>query len=167
MNFYGIVSNTIGFIHFIFALLAVLLGTLMLASRKGSKNHKRIGYSYVVVMVIVNATALMIFELYKKWGIFHWSALISLITVAGGFIPMIFKRGNYVALHFSFMFWSVIGLYSAFVAEILVRLPKMVIDEKGEPVTIFYQMVGIGIAVTYFIAVIYFLKLRYKWNKLL
>ena len=57
--------------------------------------------------------------------------------------------------HFSFMYWSVIGLYAAFAAEILTRIPK----------TPFFGMVGLATGVILIIGGIFFGIKKAKWIK--
>jgi hypothetical protein len=63
------------------------------------------------------------------------------------------------------MYWSVVGLYCAFMAEIFSRLPKIILTETGKPTTYFYKGVGIGIAVVMTTAILFFIKYKPKWTK--
>jgi hypothetical protein len=63
------------------------------------------------------------------------------------------------------MYWSVVGLYCALMAEIFSRLPKIVLTETGEPMTAFYKGVGIGIGVVMMIAVAFYIRYQPKWTK--
>jgi len=158
------VSNYYGLIHLIVSLLALLTGTWVLFTKKGTSRHKKIGYVYVVSMVIVNATAFMIYNLWGKWGLFHWTALVSSITLLLGMLPMIIKKpADYISYHFGFMYWSVVGLYGAFVAEVMVRIPP-VIFKDGIPNSTFYKMLGISIALTMGVGAYCFLRLTKKWE---
>jgi uncharacterized membrane protein len=62
------------------------------------------------------------------------------------------------------MYWSVIGVYGAFVSESLVRMPKVVV-ESGVPNSVFYYLTGIGTALVMGLAVFFFLKLKPKWER--
>ncbi len=164
MNFNNLLSGSIGMIHLLFSILSLVLGTIVLLKQKGSNSHKRIGYLYCIAMVGVNVTALMIYRLYGKFGMFHWMAVLSLLTLVSGMLPMMIKKPtSYVSLHFNFMYWSVIGLYAAFIAETLVRIPDIVI-EKGIPNSVFYNMVGIAVGITMAIGIFVAIKKRKKWS---
>jgi hypothetical protein len=63
------------------------------------------------------------------------------------------------------MYWSVIGLYGAFMAETFVRLPKIVVD-SGVPNSMFYNMTGIAVGITMGIGAYFFIKLKPKWDNL-
>ena len=125
----NLISNETGFVHLVFSILALLTGTLVLANKKGTRKHKIMGYCYAISMLGVLITAFMIYQLYGTFGIFHWAAVLSLITLLGGMVPVLLKRPkHYISLHYNFMYWSVMGLYGAFAAETMVRLPDVVIE---------------------------------------
>ena len=112
-------------------------------------------------MILLNITAFMIYRLYGKFGVFHWFAVISCLTLFAGLYPILRKKSkNYLLTHFNFMYWSVVGLYCAFMAEVFSRLPKIILKETGEPTTAFYKGVGIGIGVVMTIAIFYYIKYR-------
>jgi len=161
----NIVSGTTGLIHIIASIIALVTGLLVLTTIKGTKRHKQIGYVYVVSMILLNLTAFMIYRLYGKFGIFHWFAVISCLTLCAGLYPILSKRSqNYIELHFNYMYWSVIGLYCAFMAEIFSRLPKYVLTKTGEPMIIFYKFIGIGIAIVMAIGIFIYIKYEPIWK---
>jgi len=163
MNLGNLVSGNIGLLHLIFSILALILGTIVLSSLKGTNKHKKIGYLYCFSMLGVNITAFMIYRLYNKFGIFHWMAIISLLTLIAGMLPMLIKKPkSYITLHYNFMYWSVIGLYCAFAAETLVRIPDIVID-SGIPNSTFYKWTGIASGITMVIGAFLSIKNKKKW----
>ncbi len=166
MNFGNFITSETGLVHFISSLLALILGTLVLIMKKGTAKHKITGRFYAFTMLVVLITAFMTYRLFGTWGIFHWTAVISTLTLFCGLIPILTKRPtkSYVSLHFSFMYWSIIGVYGAFVSETLVRMPKVVI-ESGIPNSVFYNMTAIGTAVVMGLGVYYFIKLKPKWDQ--
>lgn len=112
----------IGALHLITSIIALITGTMILSMKKGTDTHIKVGYVYAGAMVGVVATAFLIYRLFGGWGIFHWAALVSSLTLAGGMIPVLLRKPeSWLSLHFSFMYWSVMGLYAAFVSESLVR----------------------------------------------
>lgn len=153
----NLVGDKIGLLHLISSCLALLFGTFVLVSKKGTKQHLGIGYLYVVSMGILFLTAFMIYRLFNGWGIFHYATLLSLITIALGMIPIWRKKpvDKWKFQHFSFMYWSVIGLYAAFAAEILTRIPKAP----------FFGMVGLATGVIMIIGWIVFGRNKSKWTK--
>ena len=138
MNFGIFITSNTGLIHFAASIFALLLGTYILVIPKGTTKHKIIGRLYALTMLVVLTAAFMTYRLFGTWGIFHWTAVISSFTLICGFIPIIIRRptNNYKSLHFSFMYWSIMGVYGAFVSETLVRMPKVVV-ESGIPNSIF------------------------------
>ena len=62
------------------------------------------------------------------------------------------------------MYWSVMGLYGAFAAETMVRLPDVVI-ESGIPNTTFYNMTGVAVGITMGLAAYFARKNKKKWMK--
>lgn len=132
----SIISSNTGLVHTIVALLAMVFGTSVLILKKGTALHKKMGYAYVLSMVIMLVTSFMLFNLFGEWGVFHYMAVVSMLTISAGMIPAWFRKSfkNWRELHFTFMFWSVIGLYCAFFAEALTRIPG----------TGFFKMVGLA-----------------------
>jgi uncharacterized membrane protein len=72
-------------------MLALVLGTIVLFRKKGDSTHRLLGKLYAFCMIIVLVTAFMTYQLFGTWGIFHWTAVISSITLLGGLIPIYFK----------------------------------------------------------------------------
>jgi uncharacterized membrane protein len=85
--------DPLGAFHAALGLLAVTLGLMAMAVRKGTATHRRAGLLYVVVMVLLNATALMIYDLFGRFGPFHVLAL-----VLGGMRERVAAVGGNVAL---------------------------------------------------------------------
>lgn len=158
--------DTIGLIHLVTAIIALITGTMILAMKKGTLNHKRAGYVYVAAMTVLLITAFMIYRLWGGWGLFHYAALISSITLLGGFVPIIFRypKDNYLSYHFSFMYWSVMGLYGAFFAEIMTRLPNIFYGDTG-PSSMFFNVLGGTVGLVMAIGGIYFYKNKNRWEK--
>ncbi len=153
----NLVGDTTGLIHLIASCLALVFGTVVLLMKKGTRRHVQMGYGYVVSMFILLVTSFMLYRLFGGFGIFHIASIASLITLAGGMIPIWRKKpaGKWKFYHFNFMYWSVIGLYMAFVSEVLTRIPK----------TPFFGMIGIAIFVVAMFANYYFRKNKALWAK--
>ena len=149
------VHTSMGAVHLAMALLATLSGTFVIIKSKGGKLHKRLGYVYVANMVGLNITALLIYDLFGSFGIFHYGAIFSLITVLAGVVPAI-RRSNkhWIVRHYSFMYWSLIGLYAAFASETLVRVPN----------SPFFGMVGLATAIIMLLGWWRFVPVRKRWT---
>ncbi|GIL22985.1 MAG: hypothetical protein BroJett042_14980 [Bacteroidota bacterium] len=154
---YDFVNSSLGWFHLATALLAMLAGAFVLATHKGTKRHKQIGYIYIASMILVCASAMGIYRLTGSFGIFHITAIVGFLTLAGGMIPMFMKNveRKYKAVHVWFMYYSVLGLYAAFASELSVRIPD-------RP---FYSMVGIATGTIFGIGTIFILKKEKIWTK--
>ena len=165
MNLSNLVHSSVGFVHLLFAVLAMITGTMVLAKTKGTSSHRKIGYAYCFCMLGLNISAFLIYRLFGKFGIFHWMAILSLVTISAGMLPMISKKAkHYIIWHYNFMYWSVIGLYAAFMAETLVRFPDVVIVD-GVPNTVFYNATGIASGIVMTIGVYFSIKKKKDWSK--
>lgn len=140
--FIDIIDSNIGWFHFVTSLLAMLTGTIVLLNIKGTKFHKRTGYTYVVSMLSLNMSSFFIVN-FNGFSLFHFFAIVSLVTISVGIIPTIQKGKNWLHYHFYFMSWSVVGLYCAFWAEVGTRFVGNMRD--------FWCMVAIATGITAFI----------------
>lgn len=152
----NLANNWIGLIHVIAAITALICGTLVLGLNKGTLAHKRIGYIYSVNILIVVISAFGIYRLFKGFGPFHAFAVISIISLFLGMIPMLKRKRTEKAIkmHYSRMYWSVIGLYAAFAAETLVRIPS----------TPFWSIVVLSISVIIGVGALFFRKYVKSWK---
>lgn len=155
----NLVNNQIGLIHLVASIFALVLGSAVLMMTKGSKIHIRIGYFYVGSMFVLLVTAFMLYNLFGKWGIFHYFAVLSSLTLLLGMLPIFLRNHikNWAYLHFSFMYWSVIGLYGAFVSEMMTRIPE----------TPLYNMVGLATGGVMLVGGIVFGINKPKWMKMM
>ena len=80
-----------------------------------------LGRGYLVMMLALNGTALAIYELFGRFGLFHWMALISLATLVMGFVPTQRRVAGWMPRHAYFMSGSYVGLWAAFASELLTR----------------------------------------------
>ncbi|WKN45946.1 DUF2306 domain-containing protein [Tunicatimonas pelagia] len=153
----NLVHDPLGAFHLGVAVLSLITGTLVLLLPKGSVSHTQIGYVYAISMLLVNITAFSIYRLWGGFGIFHIAAVVSLVTLLGGMVPVLTKRPKqkYMSYHFSFMYWSVIGLYAAFASETLTRIPE----------TPFFGMVGVATFSIMITASWYFRRHKEQWNQ--
>lgn len=153
---YDFVNSSLGWFHLATALIAMIAGAYVLVKPKGTKRHKTIGYIYVFSMILVCSSALGIYNLTGKFGIFHILAFVGFATLIAGMIPLLLKsiKRDYKVFHLWFMYYSVLGLYAAFASELSVRIPK-------KP---FYTMVGIATGVIFLIGSIFIFWKERKWR---
>ena len=114
------VNTQLGWFHFITALISILSGTYILYKPKGTKLHKQVGYLYVLSMVLVCGSALGVYNITGEFGVFHTLAIAGLLTLIIGLLPLLLKRTSrkHKMFHLWFMYYSVLGLYAAFVSEL-------------------------------------------------
>ena len=122
-----IIHSNIGLFHFITSVLALITGTVVLLNVKGTIFHKRVGYVYVISMLLLNLSSFFIIS-FGGFSIFHFFAIISFATIIVGMIPTIKKKKNWLRSHFYFMSWSVVGLYAALWSEIGTRFTNSMKD---------------------------------------
>jgi len=157
------VVNPVGWLHLIASILALVFGTWVLITLKGTRAHRRVGYLYAVSMVALLATAFLIYRLFGRFGVFHVAAVVSAVTLACGMIPAVLRRPkNWLDLHFSFMYWSVFGLYAAFVAEMAVRLPVRTMFTSART---FFTTVVVSTLATMCVGQIIFFVYKKRWQK--
>ena len=122
---YHIIHSYTGLFHTIAAIIAMVFGTMVLLNRKGTTKHKRLGYVYVISMMLMILSSFFIYN-FGTFSLFHFFAIISFFTVILGIIPAWRrKKPNWKTSHYYFMNWSVVGLYCAFWAEVGVRFFEM------------------------------------------
>ena len=115
-----IIHSNIGLFHFITALISLITGAVVVLNTKGTLFHKRIGYVYVFAMLTLNLSSFFIIN-FGGFSLFHFFAIVSLLTVIGGMYAAWRRHNNWLTAHYYFMSWSVVGLYAALWSEIGTR----------------------------------------------
>lgn len=154
----AIYHDNTGLFHLIVAIIALITGTMVLILKKGSRRHKQIGYTYAVSMVLLNVTAFMIYRLFGGFGIFHIFAIVSIFSITAGMVPVLFKfpKKGYINFHYHFMYWSVFGLYAAFISEITTRIPELRA----------MNILSISIAITMFFGYFFIRRKMKDWDEI-
>jgi len=100
--------------HILAAFSALLVGGAVLLVAKGTHTHRVIGAIYVVALVVVNVAALSLHR-ENTFGVFHWLAVASLVTIGIGLSPLVLGRKSppVIATHAYCMTWSYAGLVAA------------------------------------------------------
>ncbi len=122
-----IIHSNIGLFHFIISVLALISGTVVLLNVKGTTFHKRVGYVYVISMLTLNLSSFFIIS-FGGFSLFHFFAIVSLLTVLGGIYAVWKRYKNWLTAHYYFMSWSVVGLYAALWSEIGTRFTNSMKD---------------------------------------
>lgn len=127
---------SIGLIHTVTALTALVAGAAVLLTRKGTRRHRQLGWTYVVSMLLLNGSALLIYRLTGRFGPFHVGAIFSIVTVVAGTAAALgarrarahrsaVDRARALERHYQWMTWSYVGLLAAAVSEIATRVPAL------------------------------------------
>lgn len=109
----------LGTVHVVFAIAALISGATVVFRPKGDRWHRIIGYFYAIFLLLVNISALLVYEDAVGMGPFHFLAIISLVTLICGFIPAFLRRpvSSWLELHAYFIVWSYVGLVAAGIAQ--------------------------------------------------
>ena len=118
--------QTVGTVHFALATAALILGAVTLSQDKGGSRHRVLGYLYSAALLLVNLSALSVYVDSSRTGPFHILALVSLATLAAGFIPAFLRRPrrSWLHAHAYFMSWSYVGLVAAGVAQTTTKFAR-------------------------------------------
>lgn len=118
-------SSTLGGLHSASALAAIIFGSIVMLTTKGTANHKRFGFGYAISMIFLNLSAIPLDTLTGGFSWLHLFILMSLPTVLIGMYFPLFgrKHKQWLALHMEFMSYSYVGLLAAFMAEVVLRVP--------------------------------------------
>lgn len=144
--------STIGYLHLLFSVISMITGLIVILNTKGTKFHKKVGNVYVVNMLLLNISSFFISN-FNGFSIFHFFAIVSLITILAGMYPVLKRSKNWLQKHYYFMAWSVVGLYCAFWSEVGTRFVKNMQD--------FWWAVAIATFLTAFLGN-YFIKKNAK-----
>lgn len=159
-------SSNVGLFHTLFAVISIIVGAWVIFLKKGTSQHKLLGYIYFLCMLIMNISALFTQALYD-FGPFHWMAIGSLIFVSIGVSAPIFlrKTKHWFRIHYDFILWSYVGLVAAFFSELFVRLP--IVDEIIGGGFLFWALVILASALTFSIGGYFIHHNRKNYAKLL
>ena len=116
-------ERAVAIAHVVAALSALIAGAVVLFLPKGTHTHRAIGTAYVVALVLVNVAAL---SLHREdvFGVFHWLAVASLVTIAVGLSPLLLgkRSSSVIATHAFCMTWSYVGLAAAGCGQLAVAI---------------------------------------------
>src|SRR5690349_13386720 len=117
------VHSTAGAFHVVMAITGLFTGAYLLLMAKGTKLHKSIGYVFSGALLIVNVSALFIYDFNDgKPSAFHYLIIISMLCLFYGLYPM-FKKPfipGRIKRHLIGMTGAALGLWAAGATEYFV-----------------------------------------------
>ena len=117
------VHSSMGGMHMIAALTAILLGLAVIVLPKGRALHRLLGLAYAFAMLTTCVSALLLYSMTGHFGLFHFFAVLCLAYVVIGITEAIRRRNGWMRRHAVWMGWSYIGLLAAAATEAVIRLP--------------------------------------------
>lgn len=141
--------STVGWTHFVFCLVAIAAGAVVVLLPKGTRWHRTWGHLYVWSMVGVVVTALSIYDMTGRPGPFHVAAVVAGLTLLGGMSSVLRRapRSSWMEAHAAWMTWSYIGLLAAAAAETLSRFVMPLVADTLEHRAlwgVFWASVGVA-----------------------
>ena len=104
-------------LHFACALIALLLGPVIMLRPKGTAAHRWAGRVWALSMIVLNVSALSMYDLSGRPNIFHGFAVVSLVTLGFALWGIRqYARTNEprsLRLHQHCMVWAYFGLFMA------------------------------------------------------
>lgn len=111
------VDGPLGSLHFLCALGALILGPIVLFRRKGDRTHRWLGRIWAMMMAAIIISALSMYDINGRPNLFHFFALVSLITLSCALWAIYrYKRtrkARYLITHQHCMVWAYFGLFMA------------------------------------------------------
>ena len=102
--------------HTLFGAFALAAGAAVLLRPKATRWHRQAGVLYVGAMVLLCVEAFGIRDstpFFRGLGPFHILAVVSLVTVLGGYAVARRRRPGWFEVHYRLMAWSYVGLVMA------------------------------------------------------
>ena len=113
----------IGAVHMAFAVLALVFGALVLMQPKGTREHKFSGRVFALSTLILNVSALAVYQIDGQWGPFHYGAILNLGTLAAAMWPALRRPPGWVNVHSYYMNWTYVGILAAACAQGAAQIP--------------------------------------------
>ena len=160
------VHSTAGAFHVVMAITGLFTGAYLLLAAKGTKLHKGIGYLFSAALLIVNVSALFIYDFNDgKVSVFHYLIVISMFCLIYGLYPM-FKKPfipGRIKQHLKGMTGAALGLWAAGATEYFVR--EIANGLSPVQLIIYSTLISVPFAVLIGWTIWYHVH-RTKWGKL-
>jgi len=160
------VHSIAGAFHVLMALVGLLTGAYILLTVKGTKLHKGIGYVFSFALLIVNISALFIYDFNSgEPSIFHYLIIISMFCLLYGLYPM-FKKPHIlgrISKHLKGMTGAALGLWAAGATEYFVR--ELATGLSSTQLIVYSFAISVPFAVLIGWTIWYYIH-RTKWGRL-
>jgi len=120
------ISGVTGGIHAALAIICLILGPVIFMGRKGDNRHRFLGRIWAIIMLVLNITALLTYDLHGRPNLFHFFAIVNLIALIPGFVFIkkyqTSRNPKHLAQHQELMIWAYFGLAAAGVWQLVTTL---------------------------------------------
>ena len=155
------IHSTFGGVHVISSIIGLITGAYILLAKKGTRIHKKIGYVFAISLLLVNISALFIYDFNDgKASVFHYLIPVSLLFLAYGMLPMFKKdrKPSDINKHIIGMNGAALGLWAAGATEYFVRELSAGLT-KGELI-MYSFLISVPFAILITISITYNIKRR-------
>lgn len=119
----NVLHSSTSIMHLVAALIALITGTYILLTHKGTTSHRLGGWLYAGSMIVLLITAFQMYYLFGRFGVVHWGALGSVValTIGLGAVGLRALIGSWLRWHYFGMGASITGVYASFLVESIYR----------------------------------------------
>ncbi len=152
------IHSAVGGLHVLASFVGLVAGAWVIAGKKGTRLHKASGYIFVLALLLVNASAMFIYDFNQgSPSVFHLLVPVSLFFLALGMYPMLFgKKPRALNRHIIGMSSAVYGLYAAGATEYFVR--EMAQGLGPDQLILYSFIISVPFAIAITVSIIYFQK---------
>jgi len=111
--------------HTLVSVAALISGGMIFFFIKGTKTHRKIGFTYVLSMALSLATSFFIYNMFDGFGAFHVMSFISIFTISiGMYFPILGRSvSGWPIHHYFWISYSYVGLLMAFLSHFIQYMP--------------------------------------------
>lgn len=103
-------------LHLLAAVAALVLGMVIMVSRKGTLAHRRLGRWWVALMSVAALSSFWLTGIRAGWSVIHLLSIWTLVAMA---LAIHFVRQGKVKLHRRFMVGTFLGLAGAAIGALM------------------------------------------------
>lgn len=110
-------------LHVVAAVVALVVGAVVLLRRKGTHTHRLWGWAYTAALAVMALASFAVFELRDGPSIFHVVSVLTLVVLAVGVVVARRRRPSWRRRHAVFLPVSYLMLVVTGTAQFFDRLP--------------------------------------------